>query len=113
MREEEKLAHDVYAALYEIWGLPVFQNIAVSEQAHTDSVLGLLQAYGLADPAAGNGPGQFSDPTLQNLYDQLMAQGSQSLLDALRVGATIEEVDILDLQARLAQTTNAAITQVY
>ena len=113
MREEEKLAHDVYLALYEMWGLPVFQNIAASEQAHSDAVLSLLQAYSLPDPAAGNGPGQFSDPALQNLYDQMVAQGSQSLLDGLRVGATIEEVDILDLQARLAQTTNAAITQVY
>jgi hypothetical protein len=113
MREEEKLAHDVYAALYEMWGLPVFQNIAASEQAHANAVLSLLQAYGLPDPASGNGPGQFSDPALQNLYDQMLVQGSQSLLDGLRVGATIEEVDILDLQARLAQTTNAAITQVY
>lgn len=31
MREEEKLAHDVYLALYAKWGLPIFQNIAQSE----------------------------------------------------------------------------------
>ena len=28
MREEEKLARDVYLALYEEWQLPIFQTIA-------------------------------------------------------------------------------------
>lgn len=113
MREEEKLAHDVYVALYEMWGLPVFQNIAASELNHTESVLRVMETYGLPDLAQGNPAGVFTDPTLQSLYDQMIAQGSQSLLAALRVGATIEEVDILDLQARLAQTGNADITRVY
>lgn len=113
MREEEKLAHDVYVALYDTWGLPVFQNIAASEQVHTESVLNLLTIYNLDDPAAGNAPGVFTDPTLQTLYNQLVTQGMQTLVDALRVGAIIEEVDILDLDARLAQTDNADIIQVF
>ena len=29
MREEEKVARDVYTALYETWGLTVFQAIAI------------------------------------------------------------------------------------
>jgi hypothetical protein len=32
MREEEKLAHDVYLALYEQWGSTIFRSIASSEQ---------------------------------------------------------------------------------
>ncbi|MEZ4642827.1 MAG: DUF2202 domain-containing protein [Chloroflexota bacterium] len=113
MREEEKLAHDVYVTLYETWGLAVFQNISASEQMHSDSILNLLNTYQLADPAAGNGVGVFTDPALQALYNQLVAQGTQTLSDALRVGAAIEEIDILDLDARLAQTDNADIIQVF
>ncbi|HRQ37249.1 MAG TPA: DUF2202 domain-containing protein [Chloroflexota bacterium] len=113
MREEEKLAHDVYIVLFEVWGLPVLQNIAAGELNHTASVLRVLEQYGLPDPAAGNPAGVFHDPALQTMYTQMVAQGSQSLLEALRVGAAIEEVDILDLQARLTQTTNPAILRVY
>jgi len=113
MREEEKLAHDVYVTLYQQWSLPLFNNIANSEATHTSAIKVLLDRYGIADPAAGNGVGEFTDPTLQGLYDQLTAQGNQSLADALKVGAAIEEIDILDLQTRLAQTENADIELVY
>jgi len=111
MREEEKLARDVYNALYEAWGQATFTNIAASEQAHMDEIKLLLDRYGLADPALESG--SFTDPSLAALYDQLVAQGSLSLSEALKVGAAIEEIDILDLQARLAQTDNADIQQVY
>jgi hypothetical protein len=111
MREEEKLARDVYNQMYTLWGQRVFQNIASSEQTHMDQVKLLLDRYGLADPALD--PGEFTDPTLQALYDQLIAQGSVSVDEALKVGALIEQTDINDLQARLAQTDNADIQLVY
>lgn len=112
MREEEKLARDVYLALYEKWGLQTFQNIANSEQAHTDAVMNLLDRYGLEDPAPAQA-GVFTNPELQALHTQLVARGSQSLAEAIKVGAAIEEIDILDLQERLAQTDNADIQQVF
>jgi hypothetical protein len=112
MREEEKLAGDVYRYLYAVWGSPVFSNIAESEDMHTQSVLALLNAYGIEDPAMTEA-GQFSNPDLQALYDQLIAQGSQSLQDAYLVGGAIEEIDILDLQARIAETERADIKLVY
>lgn len=113
MREEEKLARDVYTTLYEKWNLAIFQNIAASEQTHMDAVKALLDAYGLADPAAGKALGEFTNPDLQALYDQLTARGSQSLSNALKVGAAIEEIDILDLEKHLAQTKNPDIQLVY
>ncbi|MGD2049629.1 MAG: DUF2202 domain-containing protein, partial [Chloroflexota bacterium] len=113
MREEEKLARDVYLALYDIWGMPVFQNIAGSEQAHMDSVLMLLDQYDLEDPAAGKDPGEFTNPLFQSLYEQLVGQGNLTQADALKVGATIEELDIVDLEERLAQTNNEYIIRVY
>jgi hypothetical protein len=112
MREEEKLARDVYLTLYEVWGLPVFENIARSEATHMEAVRTLIDRYGLADPAAAE-VGVFTNPSLQGLYDQLVADGRTSLADALRVGAAIEEIDILDLQERLAQTDQADIELVY
>jgi hypothetical protein len=112
MREEEKLAHDVYVTLYEKWGLATFQNIANSEQTHTESVKALLDRYGLQDPASSQ-VGVFNNPDLQALFNTLVAQGSQSLAEALKVGAAIEEIDILDVEERLAQTDNADIQQVF
>jgi len=113
MREEEKLAHDVYIYLFQKWGLNVFQNIANSEQTHTDSVKTLLDRYGLSDPAAGMAAGKFTNTTLQELYDKLVAQGSKSVADALKVGAAVEEIDILDLQKEAGLTLRADILLVY
>jgi hypothetical protein len=111
MREEEKLARDVYNKLYATWNIPSFQNIASSEQKHMDEIGLLLTRYNLADPAQA--AGVFSDARLQDLYNTLIAQGSKSTADALKVGAAIEEIDILDLQTRLAKTDNADIQQVF
>jgi hypothetical protein len=113
MREEEKLARDVYLTLYDQWGLPLFQNIAGSEQAHTDAIKALIDQYGVDDPVGGNEVGVFTNADLQALYDQLIADGSQSLPDALRVGVAIEEIDILDLLEALANTDKADIIRVY
>jgi len=113
MREEEKLAHDVYLTLYEKWRLPIFQNISSSEATHMAAVKTLLDRYSLPDLAAGKGVGQFTNATLQGLYDQLIQQGSQSLAHALRVGGAIEEIDILDLQEHIAHTDHQDIQTVY
>ena len=112
MREEEKLARDVYNVFYTRYGLRVFNNIAAGEQAHMDAVLTLLTRYDLSAPAAA-APGVFNNAELQALYDDLIDQGSQSLSEALRAGVLIEETDIADLQDSLAQTTHADIRTVY
>jgi len=113
MREEEKLARDVYLTLYQEWGLSIFQNIAGSETTHMAAVENLIDWYGLEDPVADHDIGVFANPTLQELYDQLVSEGSKSLEDALRVGAAIEEIDILDLEKAVAQTDKADIQLVY
>lgn len=113
MRKEEKIARDVYITLYQQWGLPVLQNISQSEQAHTEAVIALLDSYGLEDPVSIDDVGTFTDPVLQELYNQLILQGNPSLSESLKVGATIEEIDILDLEERLVQTDKADIQRVY
>lgn len=94
MREEEKLARDVYITLYNKWGVNIFTNISHSEQTHMDAILMLLSKYSLTDPVGNNAVGVFNNVTLQNLYNQLVAQGNTSVLDAYKVGATIEDLDI-------------------
>ena len=108
MREEEKLAHDVYTALYDLWNLQIFSNIASSEQTHTDAVKQLLDRYGIEDPAEGQPAGVFINPDIQRLYDDLVAQGSVSLEAALTVGTTIEDMDIYDLRQLSTATTDIA-----
>ena len=113
MREEEKLARDVYLTLYDIWGTPVFANIATSEQQHMDAMLSLLNTYKLPDPAAGNLVGEFVNAELQALYDALIERGKQSALEALQVGGVIEETDIEDLSAAMATSRLSNIDKVY
>ena len=114
MREEEKLAHDVYVQLNAQWQQAIFSNIAVSEITHTDAVLLLLERYAISDPIGLNSAGVFADPVLQGLYDILVARGSATLIDALMVGAEVEELDIFDLDLRLATVVeNDDIVLVY
>ena len=113
MREEEKLARDVYLTLFERWGLAIFENIAGSEATHMAAVKTLIDRYNLPDPAEGKAVGEFANQELQALYDELVATGGRSLEDALKVGAAIEEIDILDLQQHIAQTDKRDIQRVY
>lgn len=113
MREEEKLAHDVYVTLYARWGATVFTHIADSETEHTTAIFDLLLKHGIDDPAAGNAVGVFDDDELQALYGQLVDAGQASLVEALKVGALIEEKDIHDINEKLALTDESDIATVY
>ncbi|MCF6242836.1 MAG: DUF2202 domain-containing protein [Bacteroidales bacterium] len=112
MREEEKLAHDVYVQMFQLWGLSTFDNISKSETIHTNSVKGLLDYYNIEDPALAE-EGIFVNTELQQLYDLLIDMGDSSLIDGLIVGATIEEVDIIDLDEAIENCEVDTIITVY
>lgn len=101
MREEEKLARDIYINMDEAWGLPPFRNIAASEQKHMDAIKAKLDKYQLPDPALPE-IGAFKNVELQELYDELLARSEASYLEGLQVGGLIEEVDIEDLDMAIA-----------
>ena len=114
MREEEKLARDVYTAMYRKWNLRVFKNIIQSEQNHMNAVLVLLKRYSITDPVGSNGDGKFSDIALQDLYTRLIEQGNKSAKDALLVGVDIEKLDISDLQHQIDKVVKSTdILRVY
>jgi len=113
MREEEKLARDVYLQMYQIWETTVFNNIGKSEQTHMDAMESLITRYGLADPVEGMDIGEYTDQILQELHDELIEAGSNSEMDALKVGAAIEEIDIIDIERYKVQTNKQDIITVY
>lgn len=115
MREEEKLAHDVYLHIDGLWGdqARVFGNIAASEAVHSDAVGQLLARYALTDPGVNVAPGVFQNTLLQELYAQLVAASTPSLVDGLKVGAAIEEIDMLDINKAMSAIDNQDILMVY
>lgn len=113
LREEEKLARDVYLTLFDVWQLRPHQNIAASEQTHTDRVKGMLLALGISDPVEDDTVGVFVNTELATLYSDLTALGMQSEVAALNVGATIEDLDIRDIEQMMGRTQDANILSLY
>jgi hypothetical protein len=113
IREEEKLAYDVYQTMFDIYGVNVFQNIPNSELSHMEAMLTIIKKYNLTDPMETTARGIYANPVLQSLYTQLVSQGRVSLLAAYQVGATIEDLDISDLNTSLTVTNNQDVRLVY
>ena len=99
--QEEKLARDVYITLGDLYAdadTNTFASIQKSEQRHIDAAQGLCETYGIDLSGVNEDEvGNFVLPVLQQYYDDLVAQGSISLLEAYKVGVFIEELDIDDL----------------
>lgn len=114
MVEEEKMARDVYSYMFELYGLPIFQNISFSEITHVNAVAQLLDKRGLWNPNNVFGPGEFYNEEIQLLYSNLLLQGSQSAMEAIEVGVIIEEKDLTDIQYYLDNiVVNKNIEKVY
>ena len=108
MREEEKLARDVYLALAALYpDQQIFNQIATrAEQTHTDTMRDKLDQFNLPDPNpnTNNLPSSLGVFTgdewgwyFMEKFELLTAKGEISKLDALYVGAFIEELDMYDI----------------
>lgn len=113
MREEERLAHDLYVALGEAWPDRRFDNISAAETRHGDATAELLAGHDLPDPSVGSNPGVYAYPELQELYDGWLARGLTSKSEALAVGAELERRDIADLETAMEATGHADLDAVY
>lgn len=115
MQEEEKLARDVYDSMYAKWEVNPFGNIRQSERMHMSRMNTLSVTYAIKNEQAftNDKAGSFLNPELAKIYKELIASGSQSLVDALKAGAKIEELDIADLDERMAQTKKEDILTAY
>ena len=110
--EEEKVARDLYASLYEKNNLTIFLDLVRSEQSHMDQAKAIIEQYGLSTPGEDK-PGIFQNQTMQEIHDELLTEGLQSDQDALKVAATFEEISIMDLEKELAATETEDIRMVY
>lgn len=111
MLEEEKLARDTYIYLNNTWSIMQFANIKNSEQSHMNAVATLLDIYDVDYTILPEG--EFYDADLQAFYDQFVIDGSISSANALQIGATIEDLDIVDLQDYIDDTENDALLNVF
>ncbi len=111
MLEEEKLARDTYEYLDELYGINQFSNIKLSEQSHMNAVAGLLDQYNIDYTILPYG--EFENKEMQDLYDQFVEKGQIDAMNALEVGATIEDLDIVDLEEFIEATSNASIIAVF
>jgi len=102
MREEEKLARDVYIKLGIMYpNSRVFGIIDDSEQTHTTAVKNMIEKYGLKDPNTNDNVGAYTGEDYGSYftkkYINLIDRANISELEALYVGAYIEELDMLDI----------------
>lgn len=111
MLEEEKLARDTYMYLDNLWSINLFSNIKNSEQSHMNAIVDLLEQYKIDYTILPNG--KFENENLQNYYNQFIIDGSLSTTNALKIGATIEDLDIVDLEEYINDTTNTSIISVF
>ncbi len=111
--DEERMARDVYDALYAQTGLTIFDNISDAEQTHYDAILNYAINLGIDTSALLTTPGTYLNPEVQTMYNDLIALGSQSTADALSVGKTVEEVDIADLKAMIDASPITSLDAVY
>lgn len=111
MLEEEKLAKDTYAFLYDTWGMVQFNNIKQSEESHMNAVVTLLEAFDIDYEILPNG--KFDNSDLQALYNKFEEDGVVDEVSALSIGATIEDLDIVDLEEHIQATTNSNIASVF
>ena len=72
----------------------------------------LLNAYNIDDPASTE-IGVFNNLELQSIYNNLIEQSSISLIEALKVGDKIEDLDIKDLTINESRTDKLDILNVY
>ena len=110
--EEEKLARDVYLYAYDLYAINIFNNISQSEQKHMDAAQVILEKYDIPVNVSEE-RGVFINAAIQDLYDEYTAKVDLSLVDALTIGATIEDLDIKDLNLFKTRAEHSDIINMY
>jgi len=113
MREEEKLARDVYLYFYQKYGNNIFSSIATAESTHMASLKTLLDKYHVKDPVFFDDIGSFRNEMLAELFIQLTEAGNVSFVEAIKVGLTIEDLDIRDLMDYSIDLRNEDMITIY
>lgn len=111
MREEERMARDLYTQLAASSGEAIFTRIAGAEQRHLDAVERLMTSQGMNPDAAGSTVGRYAVGEVQAAYTGWLSQGRASDQAAYKVGVELETWDVAELKAMKvpSDTTGARV----
>ncbi|MDZ4059371.1 MAG: DUF2202 domain-containing protein, partial [Bacteroidales bacterium] len=110
VREDEKLARDVYTYFFDKFELAPFSRIAKAEANHIAAVERLLYFYSITYPAVGP-VGEFKDGDRKAYYESLINKGDTAL-EAYKATAYLEEKDVADYTLVLGSIQNPNIKMV-
>lgn len=111
--DQQKLAHDLYAAFADQYDEAVFDRAATAESRQLTAVRTWLDRYEVDDPTAGLAAGQFAGAEVQDTYDQLLSDGSADLAAALEVARTLEQAEADALEDALDGVSGLDLTRLY
>jgi len=113
MYDQEKLARDLANKFLSRWGDPEFLTTAAAEQRHMDELLAVMNLYGLDPLIQTDTDGEFGDERHSDAFSSLMSRGWQSQRDAYIAAAYLEEWDIQEFTASIADSGETRLTEVY
>jgi len=111
--EEEKLAYDFYSEMYKKYNKKVFENIMNNEKVHMEMVQKLMNDLNIEISSSMQNSGEFSDRTIQVLFNDFITAGNYSFSDALRAAAMIEETDISDVRTQYSKAGDERVKALY
>ena len=110
VREDEKVARDLYKAFFDNYKLKTFENISKAEANHMKAAEKLLDYYEVEYPAASD-YGKFADTARQALYERYLQKGNTAM-EAFKVMVYLEEENIVSYNEVLKDITNPNIKLV-
>jgi len=107
IREDEKVARDLYFSFFGTFGLKPFENIGKAEDNHIKATEKLFDYYEIDYPALSEN-GKFENAIRQKLFDSLLLKGTPEL-EAFKVMAMLEESNIVEYGEVLKTIANPNI----
>ena len=107
VREDEKVARDLYFSFFGTFGLKPFENIGKAEDNHIKATEKLFDYYEIDYPALSEN-GKFENAIRQKLFDSLLLKGTPEL-EAFKVMAMLEESNIVEYGEVLKTIANPNI----
>jgi hypothetical protein len=111
--ESVKASRDLNSNFSTLWQSTVFEEATAADQVNMDAAALLLARYNLPLPPSAGNPGTFESEPLLDLYARFTVEGGESMQAALQASATLQELNILDLQSQMAATDKDEMLAVY
>ncbi|MFB6181896.1 MAG: DUF2202 domain-containing protein [Candidatus Magasanikbacteria bacterium] len=113
MVEEEKMIRDLSYKFYQEYNEGVFEDIYKAENTHYKVVQKFIRDYNLDDPTSKKGVGEFHNPQIQMIHDDLLEQGMENKTEAYKALVNALERDVNDLNENIEKTNKDGILFAY